>query len=134
MISKLKTILNTTFPSISTLSKGDAGNQDELATSTAERIGPNRVLLNARLLALPDNDSLGEIGRGVLFRGFTMDKPNEETVVVTILKGDNSNAPSVKAVLEKRATLSVKSETKHLSITFIDHTDRVQKSERIKIR
>jgi hypothetical protein len=134
MISKLKTILNTTFPAISTLRKRDAGNQVELSASTAERIGPNRVLLNARLLALPDNDSLGEIGCGVLFRGFTMDKPNEETVVVTILKGDNSNAPTDKAVLEKRATLSVKSETKHLSITFIDHTDRVQKSERIKIR
>lgn len=134
MISKLKTILNTTFLKIPTFNKHEAGDQFEPSVSTAERIGPNRVLLNARLKALPDNNSLGNIGRGVLFRGFTMDKPNEESVVVTILKSDNNNAPTEKAVLEKRATLSVKSDTRLLSITFIDHQDRVQKSERIKIR
>jgi hypothetical protein len=134
MIAKLKTILNTTFPKISTFNKRDAGSQIEHSASTAERIGPNRVLLSARLIAMPDNDSLGNIGRGVLFRGFIMDKPNEETVVVTILKSDDNNAPTEKTVLEKRATLSVKSDTKHLTITFIDHEDRVQKSERVKIR
>lgn len=134
MISKLKTILNTTFPKISTLNRREAGDQFEPSVSTAERIGPNRVLLNARLTALPDNDSLGNIGRGVLFRDFTMDKPNEESVVVTILKNDNNNAPTDKIILEKRATLSVKSDTRLLSITFVDHEDRVQKSERIKIR
>jgi hypothetical protein len=134
MISKLKTILNTTFPKISTFNKRIARDQMEPSASTAERIGPNRVLLNARLIALPDNDSLGNIGRGVLFRSFIVDKANEETVVVTILKSDNNNVPADKVILEKRATLSVKSDTKHLSITFIDHEDRVQKSERIKIR
>ncbi len=134
MISKLKTILNTAFPKISTFTKRDPRGYFEPSVSTARRIGPNRVLLNARLIALPDNDCLGNIGRGILFRGFIMDKPNEESVIVTILKSDNSNAPTDKIILEKRATLTVKSDTKHLSITFFDHTDRIQKSERIKIR
>lgn len=133
MIYKLKTILNTTFPAMSRLRKRNDHAQIEPSASTAERIGPNRVLLNARLTALPDNDSLGNIGSGVLFRSFAMDKPNEERVVVTILKSDNNNAPTDKTILEKRATLRVKSDTKLLSITFIDHADRVQKSERIKI-
>lgn len=133
MITKLKTLLNTTFPKISIGGKRVAANQIESSQSIAERIGPNRVLFNARLDASPTRASLGYIGLGVLFRGFAFGKSDEEEVVVCVLTGDNNNAGNDGVTLEKRATLCVKQKTKALSITFVDSEDRVHKRERIKI-
>ncbi len=134
MISKLKTLLSTTFPKISIGGKHVAANQIEPSMSTAERIGPNRILFNARLDALPNHKSLGYIGLGVVFRGFAFGKSGEEAVVVCVLTGDNNYGPNDEAILEKRATLLVKQETKALSITFVDSEDRVHKRELIKIK
>ncbi len=134
MITKLKMLLKTNFASISTLRQAAHTNKNEGSTSTARRIGPNRVLLNARIIALPDNASLGNIGVAVLFCSFKASKPDEEAVVVSILNSDNSNVPNDCTIFEKRATLNVKQGTKMLSITFTDEAGRVQKSERIKIK
>ena len=134
MITKLKTLLSTTFPKISVGGKHDAANQIETSISTAKRIGPNRVLFNARLDASPNHATLGDIGLGILFRGFAFGKSEEEAVVVRILTSDNNNARDDEPILEKRATLLVKQGTKTLSITFVDSEHRIHKREQINIK
>ena len=135
MIAKLKSLMNDAFASLSAFNTSRDVTQVIAENSTAERVGPNRVILNVRLNSDAENTVLGNIGLGVSFRGFTVGKPDEEAVVVNMESGDNDNAtPDDTTLLVKRATLTVKSDTKFLSLTFIDSDSRVFKTERVKIK
>ena len=135
MIAKLKSLMNDAFASLSAFNTSRDVTQVIAENSTAERVGPNRVILNVRLNSDAENTVLGNIGLGVSFRGFTVGKPDEEAVVVNMESGDNDNAtPDDTTLLVKRATLTVKSDTKFLSLTFMDSDSRVFKTERVKIK
>lgn len=135
MIAKLKSIVNSAIANFSAFNTSRDITQVTTEISTAERLGPNRVILNVRLNSGDGNTVLGNIGLGASFRGFTVGKPEEETVVVHMEDGDNDNAtPEESMLLVKRATLVVKSDTKFLSLTFMDSDARIFKTERVKIK
>lgn len=135
MIAKLKSIMNTATAILSAFTTSRGIEQANTENSTAERLGPNRVILNVRLNRDDENTVLGNIGLGVSFRGFTVGKAEEESVFVNIENGDNDNsAPDETTLLVKRATLAVKPDTKFLSLTFMDSESRVFKTERVKIQ
>jgi hypothetical protein len=135
MIAKLKNFMTGAFTFRPAFNTSSNNSQEANDGSTAERIGPNRVILNARMNSVNDNATLGHITVGLSYREFVMSKPDEETAIVPIEYSDNDNQTDMQQrLLEKRATLNVKADTKYLTINFTGKHAKIIKSERIKIK
>ncbi len=128
MISNVTSLIRSAF---STFVAGNATVSNPNASS-ARRVGPSRVIFTARLNGMDGSMILTEISLGIPFRDFLPGKAVEE--LVTVLVDQAGNQAEAAPLLEKRATLKVKPDTKFLSVTFIGCGDRVYKSERIKIK
>lgn len=99
-----------------------SGSRDTGEASSAERIGPERVILTAKYA----DPGLGPVAAQIVASNdpFSV-RDGEESVLVTL---------EVSAHAEERVTLKVKSTTKSLLLTFADQVGRVKKSEYVSIK
>ncbi len=131
MISNVTALLKSTISAL----LADNAKVTNPNASAAHRIGPQRVIFNARLGATDGSIKLGNISLCVPFRGFSENRPHEESVLVHIgqqLDAKNTDKPA--PLIEKRTTLKVKPDTRFLAVIFMDGADCVLKSERIVIK
>ena len=131
MISNVTALLKSTISAF----LADSTKITNPNASAAHRVGPQRVIFTARLGATDGSIKLGNISLCVPFRGFSDNRPNEESVLVYIgQQGGAIISDKPAPLIEKRTTLKVKPDTKFLAVIFMDNVDCVFKTERIVIK